>query len=85
MCASFALLALPQATHPHCRQDAPDARKKSGSGDQIALKDGKYLLVVQYIRHGLFRRSMCGALKWQQSQQRAAGNNGGIDRSPRDR
>jgi hypothetical protein len=27
---------------------------------------------------------MCGALKWQQSQQRATGGNGGIDRSPRD-
>jgi hypothetical protein len=48
------------------------------------LKDGKYLLVVQYIRHGPFRPSMFGALKGQQSQQRATGNNGGIDRSPRD-
>ena len=55
-----------------------------GSGDQIALKDGKYLLVVQYIWHGPFRPSTCGALKLQQSQQRATGNNG-IDRSPRDR
>src|SRR5258708_6435015 len=27
---------------------------------------------------------MCGALKWQQSQQRATANNGGIERSPRD-
>lgn len=44
---------------------------KSGSGDQIALKDGKYLLVVQYIRHGPFRPSMCCALK---SQHQASDN-----------
>ena len=79
------LVQIGQPIHPHCRQDAPDARKKGGSGDQIALKDGIYLLVVQYIWHGPFRPSMCGALKWQQSPQRATGNNGGIDRSPRDR
>ena len=30
-------------------------REKGGSGDQIALKDGKHLLVVQYIWHGPFR------------------------------
>jgi hypothetical protein len=59
-------------------------RGKTWIRRQIALKDGKYLLVVQYIRHGPFRPSMCGALKWQQSQQRATGTKGGIDRSPRD-
>jgi hypothetical protein len=59
--------------------------KKVDLETKIALKDGKYLLVVQYIRHGPFRPSICGALKWRQSQQRATGNNGGIDRSPGDR
>src|ERR1700730_13261363 len=38
------LVQVGQPTHPHCRQDAPDARKKGGSGDQIALIDGKYTL-----------------------------------------
>src|SRR5580700_11608343 len=51
------LVQVGQLTHPHCRQDAPDARKKGGSGDQIALKDGKHLLVVQYIWPGPFRAS----------------------------
>ena len=32
-------------------------RGSGGSGDQIALKDGKHLLVVQYIWHGPFRAS----------------------------
>jgi hypothetical protein len=59
--------------------------KKVDLETRSPLKDGKYLLVVQYIQHGPFRPSMCGALKWQQAQQRATGNNGGIDRSPRDR
>jgi len=32
-------------------------RGSGGSGDEIALKDGKHLLVVQYIWHGPFRAS----------------------------
>src|SRR5580698_1071451 len=46
------LVQVGQPTHPHFRQDAQDARKRGGSGDQIALKDGKCLLVVQYIWRG---------------------------------
>jgi hypothetical protein len=45
-------------------------RGKGGSGDQIASKDGKYLLVDQYIRHAPFRPSMFGALKWSSPSER---------------
>src|SRR6202042_1304093 len=37
--------------------------RKGGSGDQIALKDGKHLLVVQYIWRGPFRASAMRRIK----------------------
>jgi hypothetical protein len=81
--AAYTAPKWPECTAARARIESARIRAQEEFFETLALKDDKYLLVVQYIRP--FRSSMCGALKWQQFQQRATGNNDGIDRSPRDR
>ena len=47
--------------------------KKADSKTRSSLEDGKYLLVVQYIRHGPWPVFDLWRTKWRQSRQQATG------------